>query len=323
VVKFEQASRGKTVDACLSVTAKTRISASKIIVMTPTPGITRARGSGNLDQIRVSTPLCSAAIYFHGAHVTDFHPKAQSKPALWLSAKSHFAPEKPIRGGVPICFPWFGPKADDPTAPAHGFARVMEWQPDGTKLNADGSVSVSMSLESNEKTRQLWPADFIARHVVTFGRTLTMSLIVANTGSMPARFEAALHTYYTIGDIRQVHVTGLENGTYLDRLRPGERFRQDDQPIRFAGETDRTYLDTSATVTIHDPVLKRRIVIEKMGSKSTVVWNPWIAKAKAMPDFGDDEWGGMLCIETANAADNAITLPAGGQHAMTAQISVE
>lgn len=287
----------------------------------PEVRITQARCG--MSAVQLKTDTCAGEIHLHGAHVTHFHPKTQSKPVLWLSAKSHFAPDKPIRGGVPICFPWFGPKADDPKAPAHGFARVTEWQLDGTKLNVDGSVSVSMSLESNEKTRQLWPADFVARHVVTFGRTLTMSLIVANTGTSPARFEAALHTYYTVGDIRQVHVSGLEDATYLDRLRPGERFGQDDQPIRFGGETDRTYIDSTATVTIHDPVLKRRIMVEKMGSKSTVVWNPWIAKAKAMPDFGDDEWPGMLCIETANAADNAITLPPGGQHAMTAQISVE
>src|SRR6476660_728724 len=157
-----------------------------MIDMTPIPGMNRGRGSGNLDQIRVSNDLCSAEIYLHGAHVTHFHPKTQSKPVLWLSDKSHFAPDKPIRGGVPICFPWFGPKADDPKAPAHGFARVMEWQLDGTKLNGDGSVSGSMSLESNEKTRQLWPADFIARQVVTFGRSLTMSFIVTNTGNAPA-----------------------------------------------------------------------------------------------------------------------------------------
>jgi D-hexose-6-phosphate mutarotase len=180
-----------------------------------------------------------------------------------------------------------------------------------------------MSLESNDKTRQTWPADFVARHVATVGRTLTMTLIVTNTGNSPAKFEAALHTYYTVGDIRKVHVTGLERATYLDRLKPGERFRQDDQPIRFVAETDRTYLDTTATVIIHDRVLNRRIVVQKMGSRSTVVWNPWIAKAKAMPDFGDDEWPGMLCIETANVADNAITLAVRAQHAMTAEISVE
>jgi D-hexose-6-phosphate mutarotase len=288
-----------------------------------TPGLNLETAPNGLWRLRIHNDRCGAETYLHGAHVVHFHPASQAKPILWMSAKSNFAPDKPIRGGVPICFPWFGPKADDPKAPAHGFARLMEWQLDGVKQNTDGSVSVSMSLESNDKTRQTWPADFVARHVATVGRTLTMTLIVTNTGNSPAKFEAALHTYYTVGDIRKVHVTGLERATYLDRLKPGERFRQDDQPIRFVAETDRTYLDTTATVIIHDRVLNRRIVVQKMGSRSTVVWNPWIAKAKAMPDFGDDEWPGMLCIETANVADNAITLAVRAQHAMTAEISVE
>jgi len=287
------------------------------------PGLKTDTGRNGLPCVRVHTNLCQAEIYLHGSHVTHFHPQSQPKPVLWMSAKSHFAPDKPIRGGVPICFPWFGPKADDAKAPAHGFGRLMEWKLDGSKQNTDGSVSISMSLESDEKTRQFWPADFVARHVVTVGRTLTMALVVTNTGSAPARFEAALHTYYAVGDVKQVSVSGLENASYLDRLKPGERFRQNNQPIRFVGETDRTYLDTTATVTIHDPVLGRTIVVEKTGSRSTVVWNPWIAKAKAMPDFGDDEWPGMLCVETANVAENAVTLQPGSQHAMTASISVE
>ena len=285
-------------------------------------GVTLDAGRNNLSRVTIRTDVCDAEMYAHGAHVTHFHPRGAAHPVLWISASSNFSPGKPIRGGVPICFPWFGPKSDDSEAPAHGFARVHEWTLEDARQTDDGATRVAMRLTSNDTTRAAWPVDFEARHVVTFDTALRMDFTVTNNSPSLARCEVALHSYFTVGDIRQVEVRGLENAAYLDRLRPGERFRQDDRPIRFAGETDRTYVGTPAAVTVVDPALGRHIRIEKAGSRSTVVWNPWINKAKAMPDFGDDEWPVMLCIETANVGEDAMVLAPGESHTTTAVISL-
>ena len=149
-----------------------------------------------------------------------------------------------------------------------------------------------------------------------------MALTVTNPAGVPVTFEEALHTYLAVGDVRQVSVAGLEGVTYVDKVDGAKRKTQAGALVTIGGETDRLYLDTDAAVTLSDPVLGRRIHVAKTGSRSSVVWNPWVAKSKAMPDFGDDEWPGMICIETANAADNAVTVPPHASHSMTATISV-
>jgi glucose-6-phosphate 1-epimerase len=257
--------------------------------------------------IILQTPEAEAHIYKHGAHVAHFQPRGQ-KPVLWMSTKSWFEPGKPIRGGVPICFPWFGPKKDDPSAPGHGLARLRDWT---VEHLVDHSLVFALAL-----------APWEARFTVAVSAALTMTLEVRNTGTKPEQFEEALHTYLAVGDIRQVSVTGLENTDYLDNTVGLARKNQGNEPIRFTGETDRVYLDTRATCIVNDPVWNRRLIIEKSGSDATVVWNPWIAKAKAMPDFGDDEWPGMLCIETANCKQHAVTLAPGATHKMQAVIRV-
>src|SRR4051812_35235365 len=282
--------------------------------------ITRDKATG-LERMIVVTDLARAEIFMHGAQVARFQPTSVDHPILWMSKSSLFRPDKPIRGGVPICFPWFGPKADDPKAPAHGFARVSEFVRSDVTPHPDDSVTITLLLQSGKQLHPRWPYRFQARHAVTVGRTLKMEFAVTNVDESAFQFEAALHTYLVVGDIRQTEVRGLEGATYLDRLKPGERFTQDDRAIEFSAETDRTYVNTEEDVTVIDSVLKRKIVNRKSGSRSTVVWNPWIDKARAMADFGNDEWRGMLCIETANAADNAITLAPGATHTMSAEIA--
>jgi glucose-6-phosphate 1-epimerase len=281
------------------------------------PGFLSSQGNGGLTCARLQTDLASAEIYLHGAHVTHFQPRGAAQPILWLSKSSVFKPSKAIRGGVPICFPWFGPKADDPNAPAHGFARTREWALESIQSNV-----MTFQLKSDDATKRWWNADFAARYVVNVSDELSIQLTVQNLGRERARYEAALHSYFVVGDIQRIEVRGLEGASYLDRLQPGKTFTQDNNPIRFDRETDRTYINTGAETTIVDPVLNRRITNRKINSSSTVVWNPWIDKAKAMADFGDDEWPGMLCIETANVGPNAVELGPGESHSMTAIISV-
>jgi len=182
---------------------------------------------------------------------------------------------------------------------------------------------LTLRLTDDEGSRTgAWPHPFAAEYRVAIGRQLGLALDVRNTGPAACRFEAALHTYLAVSEIRGVAVTGLEATEYLDKVADFARKREGAAPIAFAGETDRVYLDTESASVVHDAAWARRITIAKSGSRSTVVWNPWIAKARAMPDFGDDEWPGMLCVETANVREAAVALEAGSHHVMTALIDV-
>ena len=155
------------------------------------------------------------------------------------------------------------------------------------------------------------------------GRTLRMELTARNVDSAPSTFEEALHSYFAVSDVRQARIHGLEGVAFVDKTAAMARKPGASEPITIASETDRVYLGASCSVTIEDPGWRRRVVVRKSGSATTVVWNPWVAKAKAMADFGDDEWTGMVCVETANAMENAVTLAPGATHVMTATIEVQ
>lgn len=285
------------------------------------PNAATFREVGGLIALDIAAPLASARIFLHGAHVAEWAP-AGAAPVLFMSAASHLAPGKPIRGGVPVCFPWFGARAGHPQSPAHGFARVEEWSVESLELDADRTVALSLILADSPATREQWPHAFLIRHRIRIGRTLEMTLEVENRGGEVFTFEEALHTYFAISSADAVEVRGLEGAEYLDKVDGGARKRQSDEPLRFTAETDRVFPGTTATCVLRDPGLLRDVVVEKSGSATTVVWNPWIAKAKAMPDFGDDEWPRMACIETANTASEAIVVAPGATHTMTARISL-
>jgi D-hexose-6-phosphate mutarotase len=284
--------------------------------------VTFSAGNGGLPKVSVKSALAEGEVYLNGAHVTHWKPAGQNQPVLWMSKESYFQPSKPIRGGVPVIFPWFGPREGHPQSPAHGFARTMRWDIAEVHADADGSVNLAFTLSSNDATTAVWAHDFAMRFVVTIGSSLRMRLEVTNTGPSQMKFEEALHTYFTVGDVKQVGVSGMAGVTYIDKVDGFKKKPQGPEPITITGETDRIYLNTRAACVLNDPVLKRSIDVHKSDSTTTVVWNPWIAKAKAMADFGDDEWSQMICIETCNVADHAVTLAAGATHAMTAEIKV-
>jgi D-hexose-6-phosphate mutarotase len=282
------------------------------------------KGSGGLDRVVIEGADAEAHVYLHGAHVTHFQPRG-ARPVLFVSRKSHFeagVPGKPIRGGVPVCFPWFGPKAGDAAAPMHGFARLLAWELDDAERDGQGRVRVSFRLGADDFTRKLFPRDFTAMFEVTVDARLRMELIVRNAGREPVTFEEALHSYFAVGDARRITVGGLEGAPYIDKTEAFARKPGEPAPIALTRETDRVYPGARGTATIDDPAWGRRIVVEKAGSATTVVWNPWIAKAKAMADFGDDEWTEMVCVETANAMDDAVTIGPGETHAVSATIGV-
>jgi glucose-6-phosphate 1-epimerase len=285
-------------------------------------GVRLEPGEGGLARLNLATPLCTAEMYLHGAHVCRWQPRSHPHPVLWMSGRSLFEPGRPIRGGVPICFPWFGPNPRQPQAPIHGVVRTQAWELEAVTVDPDGSVVAALALAANDISRAFDPAEFSLRCTVRFGATLDLALAVTNAGASAMRFEEALHTYLAVGDVRRVSVSGLDRAEYYDKTDGMKRKRQEGA-VAIAAETDRLYVDTAGAITLDDPALGRRIVISKTGSQASVVWNPWIAKSAAMPDFGDEEWTGMTCVETVNAADNAVTLGPGEQHTMTATISVE
>lgn len=275
-------------------------------------------GANGMERAVIRTPMSEAHVYLHGAHVTHFQPRT-SKPVLFMSNKSWFDPTKPIRGGVPICWPWFG----NSSKPPHGFARVLPWKVAAFASRDDGSAVLELVLTDSDATRSFWPGQFEARFTVVVGSALEMTLATTNRSSDSMKFEEALHSYFSVSDVRQVKITGLENAAYFDTVGGGRVAKKESaQPIAVTGETDRVYLNNPSTVVIDDAGFGRKIQIRKSGSNSTVLWTPWTEKAKAMPDFGDSEWPGMLCVESANVWDNAVTLLPGRQSRITQTVAL-
>lgn len=265
----------------------------------------------------ITTPHASARVSLYGGHVLAWQPTGQ-KPVIWVSKAALFEPGKAIRGGVPVCWPWFGPLAGQPL---HGFVRTRLWALRDATVDAAGQVTVRLGLSDDASTRAIWDHAFDLELVVTVGQTLTMALVTRNTGTAPFIISQALHTYFGVGDIEQTTVQGLDGCTYVDKVDNFTEKRQSG-PVDFSGETDRIYVNTTADSLIVDAAWGRTIRINKQGSASTVTWNPWIDKEKTMADMVTGEYRGMVCVETCNAGSDQITVAPGQQHALVANISV-
>ncbi|MCC7264779.1 MAG: D-hexose-6-phosphate mutarotase [Candidatus Latescibacteria bacterium] len=284
------------------------------------PGRLRfAAGPGGLATALVTDPEAEGSLVLQGAHALHFQPRGQA-PVLWASQRSFYAPGRPIRGGIPLCWPWFGGHATDPGKPGHGFVRTMAWQVLATRTSPAGTL-IELGLEHTPETLALWPHPFSLRLRACFGERLRVELQVTNSGEQPMTFSGALHSYLAVGDAAGIQIEGLEGSSYFDKV--GATPQRQEGPIRISAETDRVYQDTLAECRIIDPGLGRRICIAKEGSRSTVVWNPWIAKAARMEDFGDLEYQTMVCVETANAAPDQRTLAPGAAHCLQATIRTE
>jgi len=268
-----------------------------------------ATGRGGLPLVKIRTPWSTAEIYRHGAQVAGFQKNGEP-PLIFMSARSFFAPGKPIRGGVPICFPWFGNRDGEP---AHGFARLTEWQLVKTTAAPDGTVTVHFALPGIP-AREAWK-NLRTEFVVTAGETLTMELITANDScDETMALENCLHTYFHVGDISAVSLTGLQGAPFDDFAfgAGGKRSPAENTPLRITQETNRVYPDNTNVVEIHDGKLRRTIRVEKFNSKSTVVWNPWTTQT--MPeDWGTHEHLNMVCVESGNVKQNKLSL-APGKH---------
>jgi D-hexose-6-phosphate mutarotase len=278
-------------------------------------------GAGGLAIARIQNAHASAEIALQGAHLLKYQP-ANEEPVVWLSPQAKFVAGKSVRGGVPVCWPWFGAHATEPDFPAHGFARTQEWRVIASDALADGSTRIVFELQKNETARNQWKNICHLRNVITIGKTLTMELQTENTGSHTFVIGEALHTYFLIGDINEVKVTGLEGCDYLDKVEDFKRKHQDGA-ITVSSEVDRVYLNTTNDCVIHDAKLNRRIRIAKSGSQTTVVWNPWAVKSAEMGDMGDDGYKHMICVESANSAENVVTVNPGETHTLKVVYSIE
>lgn len=275
-----------------------------------------------IDNARSRASLC-----LQGAHLTTWQPKSQAEPVVWLSPAAKFAPGRSIRGGAPVCWPWFGPHATHSAWPAHGFARTTPWQVAGAAALDDGTTQLRLLLTPGDATRAQWPADTPLELTATIGETLQLELATSHRGAQPVVIGEALHTYYAISDIAAIEVLGLDGCAYLDKVDGGARKVQRGA-VSFAGEVDRVYLNTAADCVIVDVPWRRRIRIAKVGSRSTVAWTPWTEKAQKMGDFGPGRdgrggWREMVCVETANAADDVIEVAPGSRHVMSMTVSVQ
>lgn len=273
-----------------------------------------SKGNGDLPKVNVTSDWSAAEIYLHGAHVMHFQKNGEP-PVLFMSKASRFEHDSPIRGGIPIILPWFGSREGHP---AHGFARLQDWELIKTSEN-NGAVSLRFRMPSCAAAAE-FPA-FSVEFTVTVSQALTCELLITNKSQQNFSFEDCLHTYFNVGDVSQISVTGLKGTDYLDQMENFARKRETNDQIKITCETDRIYLNTAATVEILDAKLNRRIRIAKSGSRSTVLWNPWVDKSKRMPDFGDDEFHNMVCVESCNVSEDKRTLAPGQTSSLKIELS--
>lgn len=282
-------------------------------------GIRMVTGAGSLPAVEVSLPTATALVYLHGAHVAQWTPTGQ-KPVLWMSEHGAFSPTAALRGGIPVCFPWFGPNLTDATAPNHGWARISPWTFTAAALvGADAVLTFELAGAHRDEAAVAQPVSL--RYTVTIGARLTLELVARNDGTAAVSVETALHTYFAVGDARTTQLLGLADLPYLDRTVSPPITASSALPVAIIGaEIDRVY-PMPRTVTIDDVTNARTITIGDTDAAQTVIWNPGTIKAAAMGDYGDDEWTETVCVEACNVRDQAVTLAPGQSHSMSVGIT--
>ena len=292
------------------------------------PGVLHFEDAGALQRAQITLPTCAATVYLQGAHLTHWQPAGQA-PALFLSADSEFAPGKPIRGGIPICFPWFGPRNDGQPGPSHGFARIQDWTLANAALlpGEQPTLHLTFTLGPTDLSRSLGFDHFRVAYELIFGadagRTLTLRLSVANLAPEPLPFEEALHTYFAVADVRTTQITGLSSASYLDKTDGAKQKTTPAGELTLTATTDRVFPEHTAAVSIHDAGNQRVLTNTKQNSTTTVLWNPWAEVSATFSDLPNDAWPGFVCVETANTGADKVTLAPNQAHTMEAIVSVQ
>jgi glucose-6-phosphate 1-epimerase len=269
----------------------------------------------------VSNKHADADICLYGAHVTSFRPH-NSMDLLWLSPTSSFEVGKPIRGGIPVCFPWFGPHKSDSEKPQHGFGRLMYWDVMQTATFPGGETMVRLQLCSSEETKAYWPHDFCAEMTIVVGKTLAATLKVTNTSAVPLEYTCALHSYFSLSAIESIAIEGLQGITYFNQL-TGENGVQEEEILEIQDAITRHYLGTETPVVIDDHAFRHRIKVAKSGSKVTTVWNPGAETCAKIGDLPDEGFETFLCIEATNAFEYPVNLAPGEFYETSAIIGLD
>ncbi|MCG3736814.1 D-hexose-6-phosphate mutarotase [Vibrio cincinnatiensis] len=272
----------------------------------------------NVKIVRIIHDKAVAGIALHGGHVLSFQPKGQPD-LIWMSSDALFDGKAALRGGIPVCWPWFGRIA----APAHGFARSTEWTLVEHRENEQG-VMISLGLETSEQTLAIWPHHFQIRLLVEIRDTLQVTLEIINTDKKEWVFSGALHTYLNVGDIRQTETTGM-GLEYLDNLNHGQKTAGTNSLV-LTDTIDRVYTQPEAQIRVKDPVLNRTLLIENHGHNSAVLWNPWSQGAQAMADMDNEGYQTMLCVEStwhANSLEEGKTLQPGERYQLSTTLSAQ
>jgi len=286
------------------------------------PGVLEfTQGEGGLPVAVITTDRADAAVCLYGAHVLRYRPKGKDE-VFWMSATSEFKEGKPIRGGIPVCFPWFGPHASDAQKPQHGFARLLMWNVAGASVQADGGVELRLAQRDSPATMALWPHAFGAELIVTVGASLDVRLRIMNTGGEAFTYSDALHSYFAVSAVENVTIRGLRGSAYYEGTGTDPK-RQEEELLVIGKEENRRYVDTDAACTIHDAGFPRSIRVAKTGSRVTVVWNPWEETAKKIGDMPDDGYRTMVCVEAVNAYNDVVTVPPGGHFSLGTTIGLE
>lgn len=279
-------------------------------------------GKGDIPIVEIKNKQASAVISLQGAHVLSWKSTNKDE-VLWLSSTAQYKYGTPVRGGIPICWPWFSTHESNASFPSHGFARNVIWEVINTKMINVNETEISFQLRTNtldEKFKKFWPQATVVEYKLCVGKELKMELSTFNKSDKPLTISQALHTYFNIHNIDNTKVYGLDTKTYLDKT---EAFnsKQQDGPITINNEVDRIYLDTKDDVTIETKT--RKIIIKKQGSQSTVVWNPWKELAKKMGDLDDEGYRNMLCVESANVASDIVNIKPNESYSLCVSYTIE
>jgi glucose-6-phosphate 1-epimerase len=280
------------------------------------------KDENGLDYIEIENRFATAKIALQGGHVISWQPKHTKEPVLWLSDQSRYEVGRSIRGGIPICWPWFGAHPTDSSLCMHGFARVTPFKVIDVGQNPNGYTHVILEMAHTENAQRQLSYRYTLVLTIEIGETLSLKLSTTNRARQPFFMGEAFHTYFQIGDVEKISITGLEGTEYADKLFDYWREKQEGT-IRFNQEFDRVYVSTDSAVTIHDEQLNRKIHIDKKGSQSTVIWTPWEKKAHQIADMSKDKgWRKMICVETANAMENLVMINPGYTHVLAVEYTV-
>lgn len=270
-------------------------------------------GKGGFPYIEVTNDQATALISVYGGQVLSFKPRNIANDLMFVSDNAYYQTGKAIKGGAPICWPWFGPDPAGQGRPSHGFVRNRLWQVRGTQTLPRGATQVTLGCHDTDETRALWPHRFELLLEITVGTTLQLALVSRNLGDRPFEITQAIHTYLAVGDITETAVIGLDGKTYIDKV-DGQKVKLQAGPIAIAEEVDRIYQGVPNELTVVDQALNRRIRITSTGNQTAVVWNPWVEVSAQSGDLTDDAYQQFVCVETTNAADDSVTVPAQGEY---------